>query len=189
MKILMKRENNLDVLKTICAFLVICIHVPFPGYLGAIITPLARIAVPIFFMITGYFYKKTATKPFKQIKKIIILIILSNLLYFIFDVITKQNIMHIFSLKSFIKLIFFNESPFAGHLWYLNALLYILIIMYLVDKIKIRKNLYYAIPILLLIDLIFGKYSMLLLGRQFPYIIVRNFLFVRNTVFFNRNFN
>ena len=60
MKILENRNNNLDILKTICAFLVICIHIPFPGSVGAIITPLARIAVPIFFMITGYFYNRTS---------------------------------------------------------------------------------------------------------------------------------
>lgn len=32
--------------------------------------------------------------------------------------------------------------------------------------------------ILLMGDLILGKYSVLLLGREFPYILVRNFLFV-----------
>ena len=86
--------------------------------------------------------------------------------------------MDIFSFKKIVKLIFFNESPFAGHLWYLNALLYVLIIMYIVDKLKVRKFLYYTIPVFLLIDLIFGKYSMLLFGQQIPYILVRNFLFV-----------
>lgn len=33
-------------------------------------------------------------------------------------------------------------------------------------------------PLLLIGDLILGKYSVLLLGRAFPYILVRNFLFV-----------
>ncbi len=37
---------------------------------------------------------------------------------------------------------------------------------------------FYAIPILLLTDLILGKYSLLLLNREFPFIYVRNFLFV-----------
>lgn len=184
-----ERNYNLDVLKTICAFLVICIHVPFPGIVGEIIIPLARIAVPIFFMITGYFYDKIDKKPFKQIKKVIILIILSNLLYFILDAITNKNVAEMFSLKNILSFVVFNESPFAGHLWYLNALLYVLVILYFVDKLKIRKYLYYVIPILLAIDLILGKYSILLFEQQFPYIIIRNFLFVRIAIFSNRKFN
>ena len=49
------RADNFDILKSICAFLVICIHVPFPGAFGECVTTAARIAVPVFFMITGYF--------------------------------------------------------------------------------------------------------------------------------------
>ncbi len=90
---------------------------------------------------------RTSKAPFKQTKKVIMLIILSNLLYFIFDIITKQSIMDMSSLKEVVKFILFNESPFAGHLWYLNALLYVLIIIYLADKLKIRKFLYYTIPV------------------------------------------
>ena len=186
---LKERNGSLDALKTICAFLVICIHIPFPGIVGEIITPLARIAVPIFFMITGYFYNKEDKKQFKQMKKIIILIILSNLLYFIPNIVTTENMSNIFSVKKCLEFIIFNESPFASHLWYLNALLYVLIIVYFADKLKIRKFLYYVIPILLIIDLILGKYSILLFGQQFSYIIVRNFLFVRITILFNRKFN
>lgn len=35
------------------------IHIPFPEPIGTIITPLTRVAVPIFLMITGYFYSMT----------------------------------------------------------------------------------------------------------------------------------
>ena len=49
------RADNIDILKAICAFLIVCIHVPFPGRVGAYFTALTRIAVPVFFMITGYF--------------------------------------------------------------------------------------------------------------------------------------
>lgn len=45
------RADNIDILKAICAFLIICIHVPFPGTVGAYFTALTRIAVPVFFMI------------------------------------------------------------------------------------------------------------------------------------------
>ncbi len=50
------RYDGLDVLKCICAFLVVCIHAAFLGDVGKIVEVIARIAVPIFFMITGFFY-------------------------------------------------------------------------------------------------------------------------------------
>ncbi|MFV8815028.1 acyltransferase family protein [Aerococcus urinaeequi] len=49
------RYSSLDGMKTIAAFLVICIHIPFPGEVGQIITAIARIAVPFFFMVSGFF--------------------------------------------------------------------------------------------------------------------------------------
>lgn len=64
------------------------------------------------------------------------------------------------------------------HLWYLSAYLYVLIIIYFINKYKIWKYLFYLIPILLLSDCIFGKYSLLLFNKEFPTIYVRNFICV-----------
>ena len=43
-----KRNRGIDFLKFVCAFLVICIHVPFANISSVIIVPLCRCAVPIF---------------------------------------------------------------------------------------------------------------------------------------------
>ena len=53
-----------------------------------------------------------------------------------------------------------------------------MIIVLIANKLNCNKLLYWFTPILLLCDLIFGKYSIVIWGREFPYIIVRNFLFV-----------
>ena len=81
------RADNIDILKVICAFLIVCIHVPFPGRVGAYFTSLTRIAVPIFFMITGYFYSDTVArhKEKQQIKKIFCLVVEANILLSIFS--------------------------------------------------------------------------------------------------------
>lgn len=42
------RYDGFDILKCVCSFLVICIHIPFPGILGEYIKSLSRIAVPVF---------------------------------------------------------------------------------------------------------------------------------------------
>lgn len=172
-----KRLNNLDVLKAICAFLVICIHISYKGKIGTTITPLCRIAVPIFFMITGYFYYKTSKTPLKQLKKIVILIILANFLYFIFDGIINRKI-ELPTKADLLNTLIFNSSPVAFHLWYLNALLYVLIIAYITDKCNIRKKMYYVIPILLIINIMFGEYAIALFNKDYDPIYMRNFLFI-----------
>ena len=172
-----RRLNNLDVLKAICAFLVICIHISYKDDLNNIITPLCRIAVPIFFMITGYFYHKTSKKPLKQIKKVLILILLSNLLYVVFEMILNGNIDKP-KREDIINSLIFNSSPFSFHLWYLNALLYVLIVVYFADKVKLRKYLYFLIPILLVINIIYGEYSIVVLDKDLDPIYMRNFLFI-----------
>lgn len=182
------RADNIDILKAICAFLIVCIHVPFPGKVGAYFTALTRVAVPIFFMITGYFYSDTVARhrEKQQIKKIFFLILEANLLFLLWNValnILKRDsiviyIRSIFTSKNMLKFLALNESPLAGNLWYLGAILYVLVIVLLVDKLNCRKLLYYLTPILLITDLVLGKYSLLIFHREFPYILVRNFLCV-----------
>ena len=178
------RADSIDILKAICAFLIVCIHVPFPGTLGAYFTTMTRIAVPIFFMITGYFYSDVVKRggEYSQIKKILRLVIEANLIYLLWDcfyaVLSEKSISFesVFSIKNLLKFLLLNESPFSGHLWYLGAILYVLIIVLILDKLDCV--LYYLTPLLLLGDLVLGKYSMVVWGREFPYILVRNFLFV-----------
>ena len=185
------RVFGLDILKAICAFLVITIHAPFPGILGSCVIALARIAVPIFFMITGYFYSETQHRKneLNQIKKILMLCFFANTLYFLWSLFLNmftggqiaQFLSNTFSLKSIVKFLVLNESPFAGHLWYLGAILYVLIIVFFLYRTFPTSAdivLMIVTPLLLITDLVFGKYSLLLLQREYPYILVRNFMCV-----------
>lgn len=167
------RNNSLDVLKAICAFLVVCIHVPFDIIGGGYYIALTRIGVPIFFMISGYFYNTNNAK--KQIKKIAVLLIWANGIYLIYGLISYNY--PTINFKSILIFLLLNESPFSGHLWYLGAILYTLIVVYLFDKAEVKKFLYWMTPILIIADLVLGKYSLLLFGREFPYLFVRNWLF------------
>lgn len=184
----MKRNIGLDFLKIICSFMVVCIHIQFPNIAGTIITPITRIAVPIFFMITGYFYSitKENNNEARQIKKIAKLFVGANvlyLLYALFKSLLKEKTALVFfskivNLETVLKFVLLNDSPFGGHLWYLGAILYVLIILFFFEKKWSREKLYRFIPILLIIDLALGKYSLLILGKEFPVVFVRNFLCV-----------
>lgn len=152
-----KRNNSIDNLKAICTFLIVCIHVPFPGEIGAYFITLTRIAVPIFFMITGFFYLDIIFyhKEVKQIKKILKLLIEANVFFLIWNILCK-----VLGGKN------------------MGAVFYVLLIVFFLDKLKRRKILYSLIPFLLIIDLVFGKYSLIIFHHEFPYILVRNFLCV-----------
>ncbi len=182
------RNEGLDLLKGICAFLVVTIHCPMiPGIAGEIVTAVNRIAVPVFFMITGWFYETTVLRGREkgQIIKVLRLVIWSSLFYFVFNgLIAAVNgqlpdyFRSYLSIKTFVLFFALTASPFHGHLWYLSALLYVLILVGWFDRRFGRRKLYWLIPLLLLCDLIIGKYSLLLWGREFPQSLVRNWVFV-----------
>ena len=139
-------------------------------------------------MITGYFYSDIVAqhREKKQLKKIFFLDVEANILFFIWnialDILRREDIISyiqsIFTGKNLLEFLALNESPLAGHLWYLGAILYVLVIVLLVGRFNCKKVLYYLTPVLLIADLIFGKYSLLIFDRELPYILVRNFLFV-----------
>ena len=179
------RNHGLDLLKYLCAFLVVCTHM---SYLGKEwLEPLTRFAVPVFFMITGYFYEATRSRgrELAQIRKILKLTVLSNILFFLWSVlwtvIQGQPLTTYFrslaDVKVWLDFLLLNDAPFSGHLWYLSALLYVLVLVWLFEKKWDRKKLYPLIPLLLAANLLLGTYAYPLFGLTLPRIYSRNFLF------------
>ena len=178
------RNIGIDVLKYLCAFLVICLHTSFRG--KTTVDTLARVAVPLFFMITGYYYTKVGEqkKGHLQLKRIFILTIFSNLCFFLLDIVTallsSGDLSSVLTpwadRNAVLKFIIFNERPGWSHLWYLGALLYALVLFTFLLKIKKTAKVYIFIPILLCTNLILGNYSTLIFGHPLPISFSRNFL-------------
>lgn len=184
-----KRNDNIDALKTICAFLVVCIHIKFPSNIDFLISPLERCAVPIFFMISGYFYcfSWEKKKKINQIKKLVNLTITINIFYLVVNgSVSLLRGMSIYnymvstiSLKKVLLLMVTNDNAISGHLWYMSAIIYTLIFFNLFPELNSYKKFRYLIIVALLVgDLVLGKYSLLILKHEFPLWISRNFLFV-----------
>lgn len=189
-KIVKERNLGVDILRFICAFLVVCIHKPFPSFIGGFyLVALARIAVPAFFMITGYFFiNASQEKKRKQIKRVFFLIILSSVGYFIFDVIffgLTSDIGAFFARFTDVKYILveclgFNNNPFHSVLWFLSAMLYTLIILYFCSKKFDLSKLFFLIPILLVGNLLFFVFFPLFINgfEEIFLIYRRNFIFI-----------
>lgn len=177
-----QRNYSIDLLKFLCAALVVAIHAKFKWY--DVFSPLTTCAVPCFLMISGFLlYSKNGIgrdRLLRQIKHVFHIIIWATLIFMI-----VQEVSHIIhgefyipSLEQWVCFIFLNENPFGFHLWYLGAYLYVLFIMMVVDKYKVWNWLFCLTPLFILGDLVLGKYSLLLFNHEPPFIYVRNFFFV-----------
>lgn len=145
-------------LKAICAAMVVLIHMPSPG--KEYVYPLLRIAVPVFFIISGYFtysdsYHQTKDRIFRNLGKIIRITLFANCIYLVFTILTtilRGSDLPFFSLK-FLSIWIFtgNGLAYGGHLWYLTAYIETLLVfgwLYKIHKEKIL--LYLTLPLIVL---------------------------------------
>lgn len=146
------RICNLDVLKAISAFLIIHIHYP-SCILSEYVDSVARVAVPLFAMISGYFYRKNQSviKPILKISLILVVAEIVNGFACGFDFYISQ--LRANGIKNAILCHFAGWTP--G--WFLLALIYAYIFIWLIDKIGIRKICYYVLVPVLLIFLWIGQ--------------------------------
>lgn len=183
-----QRFGNIDCLKTLCAVLVVFIHVPCKW--AELFIPITRCAVPVFFMISGYFLYNEDESVFyyrikRSIPKILFIIGWATIVFAIWALATaslRQNLSlfweRIFSLESLLKFIVLNENPFGYHLWYLMSYLYTLLVCCMALRGGFMNMLYWAIPFLLIAGLVFGKYSLICFGLEVPPLLTRNFFCV-----------
>ena len=137
-----RRWTCIDILKCLAAIAVVEIHKPLEIQGGDEFLILCRFAVPVFFMITGFFYPETVAKKreLKQFGKIFTITIGANLFYLLWEILLavekreniKEALLARFEERVPEDFILWNFSPLSQHLWYLQALLYVLVIAFIV---------------------------------------------------------
>ncbi len=139
------RNSNIDVLKIVLAFLVIALHI-FPvsklnGIQGVISYEIAsgitRIAVPIFFIISGYFLRnKLNDKKYllKYAKRILLLYGVWQLIY-LPDLIRCYQLGWFSSTDAILKLVYG-----YWHLWYLLATVLAVWLLFLTRDLSLRTK-------------------------------------------------
>lgn len=179
----MKRNNGLDELRLYAAILV-CLQHTLDGIgISGYILVLSRIAVPIFFLISGFYFSAERDKVFKQIKKLMIIAIEMTLLYFAADFIMNLSDLggyfcRTFTINNVLNLLMFNDPFIADHAWYIFAAMYSSAILYCLAKTKHVYSLDIIIVFLLSVLLIFGKYSIIILNKHIPSYVTRSWLCV-----------
>lgn len=185
------RNRTLDMVKAICAYAVVLLHVHFPGNAGIIANVLARFAVPVFFMVSGYFCFRGDDTEFirtgKKIRHVLKLILVAFPVCCLWELI--QNHIDGASQKEWLEalvsgehirqfLLYNNSSQVKWHLWFLPALLYCYLLFVLAARFRICKQAYVLIPVLLLIHFGMEEFSTFLFPeKHFRVMQFRNYLF------------
>lgn len=174
------RNAYLDVYRVIAAILIIMIHscMAIPS-LRFIANTIGRYGVPIFMMITGYFYFNNPTKDRlnKTIKNLLKLWIIWNVIY-IPEAVHKMAPLDLTEKIKKIIWSFIGFSQSFGGSWYLLATAFgILFVDYLRRK-KLIKLSILASCIIYFIDLITTNYGHIV---NAPYLLMRYYL--HNTIF------
>ena len=194
-----KRNNLIDVLKCAACFAVILLHFATHEFeqRGILLqTAIGRCAVPIFFMISGYF---ASLKPIEKqakgflrgaVRMAVYYVIFEVILYFLHglarELTDKDRTFATldFSFRRIKEFFLFNEPFFATYLWYLLSYMYCLIIYAVAVKIKpLMKLIAIATPFLLIGYIALGRYSVIFFDKGLDLIYSRNFLFAALPMF------
>lgn len=183
-----QRNQALDCLRAVACILVVWLHSPFPSVPGAIVLTFSRIAVPLFFLISGYlFYREedvTAVAK-RRITSVLRLILLFLVLYGVYFVIQSQFdwawMAEAIPWREGKTWLFFLLCNDIGGLiallspaWFLFALLYCYVLFWLFGKLRLWKVVYWLILPLFFCLLLLSEY-LPLSGAEVPSPVYRNF--------------
>ncbi|MBQ6226489.1 MAG: acyltransferase family protein [Bacteroidaceae bacterium] len=176
-----QRNYALDLLKCFAALMVVFLHYnkvmgEFGVLYSEIVRSITRLAVPLFFMITGYYLPVIVEKDGQnqQIIKILKLAFGSTAFYFVYRLIDASFTSSVsgwltshYTIGSVFSWIFLNDDPACYHLWYLYALLYSVLFYAVLYHFKLQRHI--AIITLCLFILVF-------VANYTDVIFVRNYL-------------
>lgn len=187
-----KKTASFDIAKFICAILVITIHTyPFLNISQElntfVVSGVARVAVPLFFVISAYFFFQHDEDHIgTYLKRIGKLYVIWSLLYLPFYIIANKDFGLTIMIVKYIRNFFFIGSHY--HLWFLPALMFAIYVVNYFHRYYDMKKLVFISGILYLIgylgNIYFDElYQIPYLAKGFDY-YVQVFSTTRNGLFF-----
>lgn len=190
-----KRNECLDFWKGVACFGVVFFHTKIPDVvLDGVLQSFFRFAMPLFFMISGYYtyYADESVLQRKmpaKIKHIWNISLIGCVYYFFFHLAiglfgdshgswsaTVNRFAVLFTPKRILEWIVFNNDPFINIMWFTFALMYCYIILYMIDKYHLYRRAYAMIPLLIGVNLFLGN-ILYMTGVGVNKIYYRNYLF------------
>lgn len=157
-----KRNTMLNLLKGFACIGVVLIHITFPGMVGEIVKITSAYAVPVFFMIAGYYaFGKNEETVKRRLIKIVKIFIFAYFVFFVFKALLafKNNeltewLASSYSIKEIVKSVVFCTIDFAIPLWYLIAQIETYIFWYFAVKLKKENLIVRVLPVLFIIQVV-----------------------------------
>ena len=128
------RIQSLECFRLLASMLVVFIHCKGSGEFGIVMNCLARIAVPYFFVVSGFFAYHASEKAIaKRFRSVLKLTLLAHLLYLLWNgvlngvrnpAVLLQRSLGLFNEKTLMEMLLINRSPVGGFLWYLLAIVF-----------------------------------------------------------------
>lgn len=164
-----QRKNinlKLNLLKGFACIGVVFIHITFPGMFGQIVKYASNYAVPIFFMIAGYYAWGNGPEVVKRrLIKIIKIFLYAYTLFFTFQVANAAKNHEIgvwfsshFNWKTPLKYVCFCMIDFAIPLWYLIAMIELYIVWYFIVKYRKEQFVLKLLPVLFVLQILLTSY-------------------------------
>jgi surface polysaccharide O-acyltransferase-like enzyme len=160
-------------MKAIAALGVVFVHFQFPGVIGRICASFGTVGVIFFFLISGYqtysVDSHDSGKILRRFKRNLKLVSVALLIYLAYTVIeqialgtiTAWMTNYLLNLVTYIRFLILGDLDFisCGHLWYMVAMLYGYLILYCMEKYRLHKIFYIALPFLLLLRVSMETYT------------------------------
>lgn len=179
----MERNITLDYFKVILSILIITIHIGILSYSYPLINwfvsqGIARIAVPCFFIISGYYFSKKIGNT-KAVKKYLLHLLLVYTVWTVFYILVENfgEITQIPLLKIYVFGYF--------HLWYVAALLQGSIILFLIKKKFKNDTIILIVSILLFLTAVVFESELEIrnvLFMGFPFVFLGYYIQYKNLV-------
>jgi peptidoglycan/LPS O-acetylase OafA/YrhL len=168
-----KRNHLIDAMKAIAALGVVFVHFQFPGVIGKICASFGTVGVIFFFLISGYqtysVDSHDSGKILRRFKRNLKLVSVALLIYLAYTVIeqialgtiTAWMTNYLLNPVTYIRFLILGDLDFinCGHLWYMVAMLYGYLILYCMEKYRLHKIFYIALPFLLLLRVSMETYT------------------------------
>ena len=164
-------NRTIYMLKALACFGVVLIHCPFPSILGTLAKGPISCAVPLFFMISGYYSyfdnENCDMRISNRAKYIGKILFFTEVGYFVWHCVkasinagaigTIEWMRSAFSIENIVRFICF-QTPFIGDVsWYLVVLLLCYLVARVLYKYKFWNRVYWMIPILLICNILIGE--------------------------------
>lgn len=186
------RNQTIECARLMASFLVVFIHCPFPGNFGRAVSGVARMAVPLFFVISGYFaYGIGEDKAAGRLWRVLRLNVSASLVYAGWKCLKAACYWEPFpeylwqvvpTGEEIVRWVLLNDNPYAGHLWYLAAAAVCWLVLWgylrFFDDGQVRYQMLYGICACLMAVLFAAGELAVLLGVDVPYMLYRNGVFL-----------